>query len=112
MSDTERFPIIARVPIMKVYGYVYMTICITTGKKYTGRRKRNNPNKEDSYTRSGSAVNGWGIFIREYSYMRQTKEYGFDSSSVESCCRKQYKQHKVYKFLYKEDYEEDLNYDR
>lgn len=45
-----------------------------------------------------------GEFVREYSYARQTRDYGFDPSSVGSCCRGQYKQHKGYRFMYKDDY--------
>lgn len=43
--------------------------------------------------------------IKEYSYIGEVDNYGFDKSSVISVCKGKGKTHKGYKWMYKSDYE-------
>lgn len=45
-------------------------------------------------------------FIKSYGCSSQTKEFGFNPTCVNDCCRKVQKTHKGYKWMYKEDYYE------
>lgn len=45
------------------------------------------------------------ILIKEYSFIRQVMEYGFNECCVGDCCNGRQKTHKGYKRMYKEDYE-------
>lgn len=46
-----------------------------------------------------------GEFVKEYSYMKEVSEYGFDVSNVRKCCKGVQMQYLKFRWMYIEDYE-------
>lgn len=46
-----------------------------------------------------------GEFVREFQYIKQAEQFGFNGACVSGCCRGKSKTHKGYKWMYLEDYE-------
>lgn len=45
-----------------------------------------------------------GQLVKEWSYIKKTKQYGFDPSAISNCCSGKRPHHKGYKWQYADDY--------
>jgi hypothetical protein len=63
--------------------------------------------KENSQARSVVQINDNGDIVRKYDYIRETIDYGFESTAVSMACKGKIKSHKGHYWMYLEDYEKN-----